>query len=121
MCRNIHRSLVDGAEFFVFAQHPDFLFDGPSLAKYGFTCEAIGGESESGPRVKITALLDPPISFICTPPRREVYENSLRAAGFTELNWVPLAISDAGVREYGKDFWDDYAANPALVMLRCRA
>ncbi|MBV6703011.1 class I SAM-dependent methyltransferase [Kitasatospora aureofaciens] len=121
MCRNIHRSLVDGAEFFVFAQNPDYRFDGPSLAKYGFLCEPTGEESEIGPRERITALLDPPISFVATPPRREVYEKCLRAAGFNEVTWVPLEVSAAGVREYGKDFWDDYAANPPLEMLRCRA
>ncbi|OLZ65372.1 SAM-dependent methyltransferase [Streptomyces sp. IMTB 2501] len=121
MCRNIHRSLVDGAEFFVFAQSPDFRFDGPSLAKYGFLCESTGEESEIGPRVRITALLDPQISFVANPPCQEVYEKCLGAAGFSEITWVPLDVSAAGVREYGKDFWDDYAANPPLTMLRCRA
>ncbi|MDH6575240.1 class I SAM-dependent methyltransferase [Kitasatospora sp. MAP5-34] len=121
MCRNIHRSLVDGAEFFVFTQSPDLRFDGPSLAKYGFLCELLGEETEIGPRVRITALLDPPISFVANPPSREVFEKCLRAAGFNEVTWVPLEVSAAGVREYGKDFWDDYAANPPLTMLRCRA
>ncbi|WEO93438.1 class I SAM-dependent methyltransferase [Streptomyces sp. FXJ1.172] len=121
MCSNIHRSLVDGAEFFVFAQNPDFRLDGPSLAKYGFLCESTGEESEIGPRVRITALLDPPISFVANPPCREVYEKCLRAAGFNEITWVPLEVSAAGVREYGKEFWDDYVANPPLTMLRCRA
>ncbi|MFI6848960.1 class I SAM-dependent methyltransferase [Kitasatospora sp. NBC_00085] len=121
MCRNIHRSIADGAGFFAFVQSPEFRFDGPSLAKYGFLCESLGEETEIGPRVRITALLDPPISFVANPPSREVYEKCLRAAGFGEVTWVPLEISAAGVHEYGKEFWDDYAANPPLTMLRCRA
>ncbi|MBF9070156.1 class I SAM-dependent methyltransferase [Streptacidiphilus fuscans] len=121
MCRRIHRSIAAGGEFFVFTQSPDLRFDGPSLAKYGFLCESLGEETEIGPRVKITALLDPPISFVANPPSREVLEQCLRAAGFSEITWVPLEISPAGVREYGEDFWDDYAANPPLTMLRCRA
>ncbi|MFB7666043.1 class I SAM-dependent DNA methyltransferase [Kitasatospora sp. NPDC056138] len=121
MCRNIHRSIADGAGFFAFVQNPDFRFDGPSLAKYGFLCESLGEETEIGPRVRITALLDPPISFVANPPSREVYEKCLRAAGFSEVTWVPLEVSAAGVREYGKDFWADHAANPPLTMLRCRA
>ncbi|WP_441248367.1 class I SAM-dependent methyltransferase [Kitasatospora sp. McL0602] len=121
MCRNIHRSIAPGSEFFVFTQHPDFRFDGPSLAKYGFLCESLGEETEIGPREQLTALLDPPVSFVANPPSREVLEKSLEAAGFKEITWVPMEISDAGVREYGKEFWDDYAANPPLTMLRCRA
>ncbi|KUL45893.1 class I SAM-dependent methyltransferase [Streptomyces regalis] len=121
MCRNVHHSLVPGAEFFVLAQSPDFRADGLSLEKYGFRCEPTGEETETGPRFRVTALLDPPISIIAAAPRREVYEESLRAAGFSELTWVPLEVSDAGMRKFGADFWADFLANPPLEMLRCRA
>ncbi|WP_369174854.1 class I SAM-dependent methyltransferase [Streptomyces sp. R28] len=121
MCRNVHRSLVPGAEFFVLAQSPDYRADGKTLEKYGFRCEPTGEESETGPRFRVTALLDPPISIVSSAPRREVYESCLRAAGFGEVTWVPLEVSDAGVREFGADFWADFHANPPLEMLRCRA
>ncbi|MGK5629512.1 class I SAM-dependent methyltransferase [Streptomyces sp. URMC 123] len=121
MCRNVRRSLVPGGEFFVFLQKPDYRFDGPSLRKYGFLCELTGEEAETGPRVRITALLDPPISFVSTCPRREVYEKCLRAAGFGDVTWVPLEVSDAGLRAFGPDYWADFLANPPLEMLRCRA
>ncbi|WP_308432407.1 class I SAM-dependent methyltransferase [Streptomyces lateritius] len=121
MCRNAHRGLKPGGEFFVLNQSPDFRFDGPSPDKYGFRSELTGGEAETGPRVRITALLDPPVSFVANRPRREVYEKCLRAAGFSEPTWVPLTVSEAGVREFGTDFWADFHANPPLEMLRCRA
>ncbi|WP_116247016.1 class I SAM-dependent methyltransferase [Nocardiopsis sp. FIRDI 009] len=121
MCRNVHRSLVPGGEFFVLAQRPDYRFDGPPLDKYGFRTELTGEQAEAGPRVRTTALLDPPVTFGATCPRREVYERCLRAAGFDELTWVPLEVSDAGVAEYGADFWADLLDNPPLEMLRCRA
>ncbi|GGX12336.1 class I SAM-dependent methyltransferase [Streptomyces lomondensis] len=121
MCRTAHRHLVPGGEFFVLAQNPDFRFDGPSPGRYGFLCEPTGEEAETGPRVRVTALLDPPIEFVTTCPRREVYEQCLGAAGFHEVTWVPLEVSDAGVRECGADFWADFVANPPLEMLRCRA
>ncbi|MFG2721198.1 class I SAM-dependent methyltransferase [Streptomyces sp. NPDC048416] len=122
MCRNIHRSLVPGGTFFMFAQSPDYQFDCPSLDRYGFLCEPTGEEAEAGPRARVTALLDPePISILGTVPRREVYEDCLRAAGFSELQWVPLQISEAGIREYGEDFWADLLAKPPLEMLHCRA
>lgn len=71
--------------------------------------------------MRTTALLDPPITIISALPRREVYEKCLRAAGFGEPAWVPLEVSDAGVRESGADFWADVLAGPALERLRCRA
>lgn len=122
MCRGIHRNLVPGGEFFVLAQRPDYRFDCLSLEKYGFRCEPTGEETEAGPRVRVTALLDPqPISIVSTVPRREVYEECLRAAGFSGVEWVPLQVSEAGVREFGEGFWADVLAHPPLVMLRCRA
>jgi SAM-dependent methyltransferase len=121
MCHNVHRGLVPGGEFFVLAQSPDYRGDGPSLAKYGFLCEPTGEEIETGPRFRITALLDPPISIVSAAPRREVYEGCLRAAGFSELTWVPLEVSEAGLRRFGADFWADFLAHPPLEMLRCRA
>ncbi|MEU0662232.1 class I SAM-dependent methyltransferase [Streptomyces lavendulocolor] len=79
MCRNIHRSLVPGGEFFVLAQRPDYGFDCPSLDKYGFRCEPTGEEAEPGPRARVTALLDPePISIVSTVPRRR---STRRACG----------------------------------------
>ncbi|MBT2451408.1 class I SAM-dependent methyltransferase [Streptomyces sp. ISL-43] len=122
MCRNVHRSLAPGAEFFLLNQTPDYRFDGPPLDKYGFRAALTGEKAETGPRVRITALLDPqPIEFETNCPRREVYEESLRAAGFSEVTWVPLEVSDAGVRKFGADFWADFLDNPPLQMLRCRA
>ncbi|MFH8774168.1 class I SAM-dependent methyltransferase [Streptomyces sp. NPDC017958] len=122
MCHNIHRGLVPGGEFFVLAQKPDYRFDCASLDKYGFLCEPTGEEIETGPQVRVTALLDPqPISIVSAVPRREVYEKCLRAAGFSDVEWVPLQVSEAGIREFGEDFWADLLAHPPLEMLRCRA
>ncbi|MFQ6192838.1 class I SAM-dependent methyltransferase [Streptomyces sp. NPDC000405] len=121
MCRNIHRNLVKGGKFFMLAQKPDYRFDCPSLDKYGFRCEPTGEETETGPRERVTALLDPqPISIVTTAPRREVYEECLRATAFGEVEWIPLQISEAGIRQFGEDFWADLLAHPPLEMLRCR-
>ncbi|MCY0943732.1 class I SAM-dependent methyltransferase [Streptomyces antarcticus] len=121
MCRGVHRSLKPGAEFFLLGQSPDFRFDGPPPDRYGFRTELTGEEGETGPQVRTTALLDPPVSFVANLPRREVYEKCLGAAGFSELTWIPLTVSEAGVRQFGADHWADFRANPPLEMLRCRA
>ncbi|MFC9387170.1 class I SAM-dependent methyltransferase [Streptomyces venezuelae] len=122
MCRNIHRNLVPGGQFFLLAQKPDYAFDCASLETYGFRCEPLPGDVETGTRVRITALVEPePITIVSAAPRREVYEDCLRAAGFGDIEWVPLRVSEAGLREFGEDFWADLVAHPPLEMLRCRA
>ncbi|THA86556.1 class I SAM-dependent methyltransferase [Streptomyces sp. A0592] len=121
MCRALHRSLKPGGELFLLNQSPDFRFDGPGPERYGFRSELTGVEVETGPQVRTTALLDPPVSFTANRPRRDVYEKCLQAAGFGELTWVPLTVSEAGEREFDAEFWADFHANPPLEMLRCRA
>ncbi|MFJ3927651.1 class I SAM-dependent methyltransferase [Streptomyces sp. NPDC090022] len=121
MMRNIRRSLVEGGAFFLFVMDPAFDFDGPSLAPYGFLCEATGKDNEIGRGIRLTALLDPPVSFEATTPSKETYEQTLTAAGFTGIEWVRLDVSDAGVAEFGEEFWADYAANRPLTMIRCTA
>lgn len=121
MCRNVHRSLKPGAELFLLNQSPDYRFDGPTPEKYGFRTELTGVEVETGRQVRTTALLDPPVSFVANLPRREVYETCLKAAGFSELAWTAVTVSEAGLREFGAEHWADFAANPPLEMLRCRA
>ncbi|MFI5527786.1 class I SAM-dependent methyltransferase [Kitasatospora sp. NPDC051853] len=121
MCRNIHRNLVPGGEFFVLAQKPDYGFDCADLENYGFRCEP-AGEIETGTRVRVTALLEPePITIVSSAPSREVYEKCLQAAGFSAVEWVPLQITEAGLREYGEEFWAEALAHPPLEMFRARA
>ncbi|MFF9500091.1 class I SAM-dependent methyltransferase [Streptomyces sp. NPDC014656] len=122
MCANVHAHLVPGGRFYVFAQKPDYAFDCASLESYGFRCEPTGEEIETGPRVRVTALLDPhPISIVGAAPRREVYEDALAGAGFRDVEWLPLRISAAGYEAYGEEFWADLLAHPPLELLRCRA
>ncbi|MFI5868159.1 class I SAM-dependent methyltransferase [Streptomyces sp. NPDC051546] len=121
MCRNVHRSLKPGADFFLLNQSPDYRFDGPTPEKYGFRTELTGAQVETGRQVRTTALLDPPVSFVANLPRREVYEICLKAAGFGELTWFPVKVSQSGVQRFGAEHWADLADNPPLEMLRCRA
>ncbi|MEU7124261.1 class I SAM-dependent methyltransferase [Streptomyces zaomyceticus] len=58
MCRRVHESLRSGGEFLMLHQTPDFDFSGPSPRPYGFLTELTGEEGGTGPRVRITALLE---------------------------------------------------------------
>ncbi|MFD0142483.1 MULTISPECIES: class I SAM-dependent methyltransferase [unclassified Streptomyces] len=122
LCRKVHGSLRSGGEFLMLHQTPDYDFSGPSPREYGFLTELTGEEGGTGPRVRITALLEEaPITFTAGLARREVFETCLAKAGFGEIEWVPTEVSPAGVAAYGDAFWADYRANPTFEMLRCRA
>ncbi|MFH9726142.1 class I SAM-dependent methyltransferase [Streptomyces sp. NPDC017254] len=122
MCRRVHASLKSGGEFLMLHQTPDFDFSGPSPRPYGFLSELTGEKAGTGPRVRVTALLEgSPISFTSGLASREVFETSLAKAGFSEITWVRTEVSPAGIEKYGDAFWADYRANPAFEMLRCRA
>lgn len=121
MMRNIRRSLADGGSFCLFVQEPGYDFGGPSLEKYGFLLEATGKDNEIGSGIRLTALLDPPVSFEATTPSKVTYEQTLKAAGFTGIEWVTLEVSEAGLEEYGEEYWADYTANRPLTMIRCTA
>ncbi|MEV7416198.1 methyltransferase domain-containing protein [Streptomyces sp. NPDC089919] len=121
MMRNIRRSLVPGGAFYLFVQNPAYDFDGPSLEKYGFQFDATGKDNEIGRGIRLTALLEPPVSFEATVPSEKTYEQTLTAAGFTGIEWVQLEVSEAGVAKYGDDFWSQHNTNRPLTMLRCTA
>lgn len=121
MMRNIRRSLVPGGAFYLFVQSPAYDFAGPSLEKYGFLFEGTGKDNEIGKGIRLTALLDPPVSFEAVVPSEETYETALAAAGFTGVEWVPLSVSAAGVEQFGEEFWAAHNGNPPLTMIRCTA
>ncbi|WP_306321940.1 MULTISPECIES: bifunctional 2-polyprenyl-6-hydroxyphenol methylase/3-demethylubiquinol 3-O-methyltransferase UbiG [unclassified Streptomyces] len=121
MCRSIHAALAPGGTFYALNQSPDYDCDGPSPRPYGFHCAWEGSRVEVGPRVRVTAFLEPdPVSFVASLPRREVYAEALTRAGFTDVAWSPLAVSEEGRAAFPEGFWDDYAANPPFELLTAR-
>ncbi|MFJ8929519.1 class I SAM-dependent methyltransferase [Streptomyces sp. NPDC102364] len=121
MCRTIHAAVRPGGTLYALNQSPDYDFDGPSPRPYGFHCELEGSRVEVGPRVRVTAFLEPePVSFVANLPRREVYAEALSRAGFTDVAWSPLAVSAEGRAAFPNGFWDAYEANPPFELLTAR-
>jgi hypothetical protein len=70
-------------EFRTLTQNPDFRFEGPGTERYGLRHELLEIDEE-GPRVRITALLDPPRTITSTS----------RAARSTKPHWLPSPLTD---------------------------
>jgi SAM-dependent methyltransferase len=119
MCEGALRNLADDGQFVTLTQNPDFSFDGPQPAKYGFSFIALASVP-IGTRVRITAHLDPPIAFETFVIAAPVYEHALAAAGFTKVEWIPLHVTEGAVESFAPGYWQDFLDNPPLIMLRCR-
>ncbi|MFC5723578.1 class I SAM-dependent methyltransferase [Streptomyces gamaensis] len=115
MCRAAGERLRPGGRFLGVTQNPRFSFTGPEPAPYGFTFSPLEATA-FGTRIRVTAALTPPIHFETTLIRADVYEAAFRAAGFTEVAWVPLRVPEDAVARFGAEYWEGFAQNPPIVM-----
>jgi len=50
---------------------------------------------------------------------KETYENCLRKAGFTRIEWQEPTISPEAIALFGKEYWSNYQQNPSSIGLIC--
>jgi len=115
MCRGAWSVLAEDGRFVGVTQHPWFSFDGPGPDPYGFVFDR-QRDTEFGTYVRVTAALEPPFRFHTCVIRPEVYEEAFATAGFSKLTWVPVSVGDEGLQRFGEDFWEDFLANPPIMM-----
>lgn len=120
MCRGARSVLGGGGRFVGVTQHPRFSFDGPRPDSYGFVFDR-QRVTPFGTYIQVTATLQPPISFETCLIRPEVYTHAFAAAGFSELRWVEMTVGEDARRRFGDDFWQDFLANPPIVLFEARS
>ncbi len=67
------------------------------------------------------------IFFISTFPSKWVtaifywdeaaYDSAMHQVGFRNIKWRPIAVSDAGLKAYGADYWQAYLRKPYGIVL----
>ncbi len=50
---------------------------------------------------------------------RETYENCLRKAGFSRIEWQEPTISPEAIALFGKEYWSNYQHNPSSIGVIC--
>ncbi|NES87271.1 MAG: class I SAM-dependent methyltransferase [Moorea sp. SIO2B7] len=50
---------------------------------------------------------------------KATYEWSFREVGFKEICWHEQSLSEAGIREFGQEFWHDWVKYPHMVGIEC--
>jgi len=118
MCRNIYANVKDGGRFIGVNDCPD---NPLQLDKrYGITrtCE---GPIKDGSIIKITLYKnDKPVCvFDNYHWMRKTYEDSFTTAGFKNIIWRGLKVSQEGLKKFGSRFWENYIKQPGVAIFEC--
>lgn len=118
MCRDIATNLKSGGVFVGVNNNPlNPLSDNPKYAGIA----APVGTFEEGCELEVTYNVgETKISFKQHYWKPETYEMALRAAGLTDVEWLPVQPTPAGVAIMGSDFWQDFLKHPNIVAVRAR-
>lgn len=57
------------------------------------------------------------ISFTTYHWSRSTYERAMKKAGFKDVKFHDMQVTEEGIKQFGKDFWKDGYTNPYLVVL----
>jgi SAM-dependent methyltransferase len=117
----IVRNLKSDGRLIALTINPDIPQVCPSdMEKYGFAYKTEGPLHDST-IVNVTLFIDGgSLDFINYYWSRETYERVLKTAGFQEVIWHPIRISDEGVKAYGPEHWESVLRTPLLTALEAR-
>jgi ubiquinone/menaquinone biosynthesis C-methylase UbiE len=121
MCASIARHLSAGGRFVTLNENPDQAAAAyAGYEQYGFNKTVVCPRREGSEITYWMVSGRELFKFHAWYFNRDTYERVLRGAGFSELNWHPLALDPAGVEARGEEYWQEYLANPPVVGLDCR-
>jgi len=121
MCRQIADRLEPGGRFVAIIENPDQAPEQyAGYSQYGFNKSGPTPRQEGSPIHYSMISGRQLIRFDAYYYSRQTYEAALGAAGFTEVEWLPLQLDPAGIAELGTEYWQEYLTNPPVTGLRCR-
>jgi SAM-dependent methyltransferase len=114
MVQNAYNKLADTGTFI--ALIPQFTDSAPANPKYGYTYQA-PTPLQDGDTVTVTLYPENGACFSFTNQywHTTTYATALKTAGFNNIVWHPMTVSEEGLRQYGKAFWDDYLTSQSIV------
>ena len=119
MGRNIAANLKPGGLLFALLPEPDYVMGKGDTELYYFTYRTVT-TGKDWMLVHADVHTEPPFSIEYRHWKRDVYEQVLHAAGFTELQWHPFMVSSEGLSKFGEAYWRDILANPVSIVLTAR-
>ncbi|MEZ4435100.1 MAG: methyltransferase domain-containing protein [bacterium] len=118
VCDRIAAHIRPGGRFVSAILNPDLDRSKLAYDQYGFT-----GRVEKGDTVDEVILelqMPPYMALHANCWSRAQYEQAMKAAGLTDIEWIPFHVSQAGIDKSGKEHWDYYLANPHATIVTAR-
>ncbi len=96
-----------------------FNFNSSNYNKYGIhiKCETL---EEGRYVVEGEFLTDPPMPVTVYRWSQTTYEWALQEAGFRNFAWQPSEVAPEDIKQFGKEYWQDYYDNCIGIGLICK-
>lgn len=86
--------------------------------RYGLRLTAAAETFQDGTMVTFTiAIADVSIELSTYYWSRETYERILGQVGFRKINWHSYQISEAGMKDYGAEYWQLFLTSPYTIII----
>lgn len=118
MCRNIYANVKDGGRFVGVNDSPDEPLQPDKRYDITRTC---AGPVKDGCIIKITLYEDgkPACVFNNYHWIKKTYEDAFISAGFKNIMWRGLEVSQEGIEKFGSGFWEPYLKQPGVAIFGC--
>jgi 2-polyprenyl-3-methyl-5-hydroxy-6-metoxy-1,4-benzoquinol methylase len=87
--------------------------------KFDIRVEAEDPLQDGAPIIVTVFLQDSSVRIVNYYWSKETYERVLKKAGFQKIEWHSMLISEEGIKEYGKSYWQEYLPNPHIIAIEC--
>jgi SAM-dependent methyltransferase len=119
MARRMAANLKPGGLMLALLPEPDYVMGRGETEQYGFTYRLVTS-GQDWRLVHADVHTDQPFAIEYRHWARNIYEESLTAAGFTDLRWHPFEVSSEGLATFGEAYWRDILDNPVSAILMAR-
>ena len=119
MCEAILRNLKPDGRFIAVTIDPNIsIRRQPTLEKYGFHIQAETPLLADGMPLTVTLHTpDEPIYIKDYYWSKQTYERHLKNAGFNNIAWRPMQVSNEGLAKLGNEYWQEFLDNPGIIVL----
>ncbi|SEG95406.1 Ubiquinone/menaquinone biosynthesis C-methylase UbiE [Nonomuraea solani] len=119
LCRTAAEALRPGGRFVTLPVHPDYHGDPEYYASYGFRLHSEHPREDAAPVTLDLRFGAHDVTVTARYWTGETLEDVLKAAGFSTVEWRNHQVSQAGVAEFGEEFFQKYLSVPHAAILDC--